>query len=239
MALISYGGVEAAAFAASRHLSDESLKAWRIALSGYVAQSGRILDLGCGTGSWTRAFRSWWPAIDVVAVEPSAEMRALFPAAVAGSAEAIPLPDASVDAVWLSTVIHHLPDLAVAAREIRRVLKPGGSVLIRSVFAGRHEGISLFRWFPEAVAVVSRYPSVEDVAAAFGAAGLGVVSCEGVPQVTAPSLAAAVEGLRREAHTPLLLIGDSEYAAGIERMVAAAAVESGPVVDSLDLVVLR
>jgi hypothetical protein len=52
-------------------------------------------------------------------------------------------------------VVHHIADLGVAARELRRVLRPGAPVLIRSAFAGRPEGIRLFRYFPEAVGVLA------------------------------------------------------------------------------------
>ncbi|MGW3793503.1 class I SAM-dependent methyltransferase [Micromonospora arida] len=243
MALIAYDSVDAAAFQMTRHLRDDDLATWREAIGRHFEpQSGmRLLDLGCGTGSWARAFREWWPELDVVAVEPSAAMRerAVFQPVMPGSAEDIPCEDGSLDGVWLSTVIHHVPDLAAAAREIRRVLKPGAPVLIRSAFAGRHEAISLFRWFPEAVAVLDRYPSISDAEAAFATAAFTTVGCEPVSQVTAPSLAEAAAGLHREAHTPLQLISDEEYAAGVVRMNDAARVQSGPVIDALDLLVLR
>ncbi|GGQ48579.1 class I SAM-dependent methyltransferase [Couchioplanes azureus] len=243
MALIAYDSTDAAAFEATRHLSDDALAAWRAAIGRHLdpRPGMRLLDLGCGTGSWARAFRTWWPGVDVVAVEPSAAMRerAVFQPVVPGAAEDIPAADASLDGVWLSTVIHHVADLGAAAREIRRVLKPGAPVLIRSAFAGRHEAISLFRWFPEAVAVLDRYPSIAGVEAAFAAAGFATAGCEPVPQVTAASLAEAAAGLRRAAHTPLQLIGDDAYAAGVARLREAARTESGPVVDALDLLVLR
>lgn len=243
MALIAYDSADAAAFQETRHLRDGDLAAWRAAIGRYFRPRPgmRLLDLGCGTGSWARAFRAWWPGLDVLAVEPAAAMRerAVFRPVRAGSAEAIPAGDASLDAVWLSTVLHHLADLEVAAREIRRVLKPGAPVLIRSAFAGRHEGISLFRWFPEAVAVLDRYPSIAGTEAAFAGAGFGTAGCEPVRQVTAPSLAEAAAGLRRAAHTPLQLIGDDAYAAGVARLAEAARTHSGPVVDELDLLVLR
>jgi len=56
-----------------------------------------------------------------------------------GTASRVPLPDASGDAVWLSLVIHHIPDLEVAAHEIRRVLRPGAPILIRQGFPDRYE----------------------------------------------------------------------------------------------------
>ncbi len=158
---------------------------------------------------------------------------------LAGDAAHIPLDTGSVDAVWLSTVIHHVPDLAAAAREIRRVLRPGGPVLIRSAFAGRHEAIALFRYFPEAIRVLDTFPSVADVQAGFAAAGFTTVAVEPVPQQTAPSLRHVLETMRREAHTPLRLISDEAYAAGLARLRQAAATSTGPVVDALDLLVLR
>jgi hypothetical protein len=45
--------------------------------------------------------------------------------------------------------------------------------------------------------------------------------------------------MSRDAHTPLKLISDGAYAAGLDRMRAAAATETGPVIDRLDLLVLR
>ena len=243
MALISYDSVDAAAFEADRHLSADALGGWRGAIGRHFdPRSGaRILDLGCGTGSWARAFRTWWPGVDVLAVEPSPAMRdrAVFQPIVPGTADDLPFVDASLDGIWLSTVIHHVPDLVAAAGEIRRVLKPGAPVLIRSVFRGRHGTVSLFHWFPEAVAVLDRYPSVSEVEAAFAPTGLATVGCEPIPQVTAPSLTHAAASLRREAHTPLQLISDHAYEAGVARLREAARTQAGPVVDALDLLVLR
>lgn len=245
MARIAYHDHEAAAFEATRHLSEHGLAAWREAVTRNLdpRPGTRLLDLGAGTGRWARAFTDWYDDIDVIAVEPAEAMRARcrHPKVVAGDAAGIPLADRSVDAAWLSTVIHHLPDLTAAARELRRVLRPGGPVLIRSAFAGRHHAITLFRYFPEAIRVLDTYPSVHDVEAAFAAAGFTTVSLEQVPQVTAPSLREAAATLRREAHTPLQLITDDEYAAGLARLHRAATTGTGtgPVIDALDLLVLR
>ncbi|HWS33589.1 MAG TPA: class I SAM-dependent methyltransferase [Actinoplanes sp.] len=237
MAMIAYDEVDAAAFAAGRHLDDDGLAGWRAAVERFVRPGARILDLGAGTGSWALSFRSWWPETEVVAVEPSAAMRerSVFEPVVAGDAGSIPLPDGTVDVVWLSTVIHHIPDLPAAAREIRRVLKPGGVVLVRGVLRGRHQGISQFRFFPEAVAVLDRYPSAEEIVSA----GFTMVALESVPQTTAPSAQAALDALTRAAHTPLQLISDEAYEAGVNRLRSAAAEDPTPIIDHIDLLVLR
>jgi len=128
MALLAYDGAEVAAFAATRHLRDDDLETWRTAIRRHFEPRPgiRLLDLGCGTGSWARAFRTWWPGIEVLAVEPSAAMRerAVFDPVVPGRCDDIPFAEASLDGIWLSTVIHHVPDLAAAAREIRRRRPP-------------------------------------------------------------------------------------------------------------------
>ncbi|MEV6638320.1 methyltransferase domain-containing protein [Actinoplanes sp. NPDC051470] len=240
MARIAYDGHDAAAFADTRHLAAAALDSWLAAVGRHLppAHGKRLLDLGSGTGAWAKAFADSYA---VIAVEPSEAMRARseHPHVLAGDAEHIPLADGSVDAVWLSTVVHHVPDLVRSAHEIRRVLRPGGPVLIRSAFAGRHDTITLFRYFTEAIRVLDSFPSVPEVQEAFGASGFGVAAIEQVPQCTAASLRDFATRLRRAAHTPLQLISDQEYATGLARLNAAADHVDGPVIDALDLLVLR
>ncbi|MFE1881925.1 class I SAM-dependent methyltransferase [Streptomyces diastatochromogenes] len=88
-----------------------------------------MLDLGAGTGELTATLVAL--GAEVVAVEPDlamlTELRRSLPdvCALSGSAEAIPLPDASVDAVLAGNAMHWF-DMAVAGPEIARVLAPGG-----------------------------------------------------------------------------------------------------------------
>lgn len=242
MARIHYSEVAAKAFQASRELPADSLSDWKAAITRHLApRTGmRVLDLGAGTGAWATTLASWF-GISVVAVEPSAAMRAHSRCSglVAGEATALPLASETMDGAWLSTVIHHLPDLPAAAHEIRRVLRAGAPVLIRNAFPGRHHGIGLFRYWPEALAALDTFPSVSDVRTAFSAAGFDYVALEPVRQVTASSLAAIAATAQREAHTPLMLITDDAYQAGLARLRAAATTQRGPVIDTLDLLVLR
>jgi SAM-dependent methyltransferase len=87
-----------------------------------------VLDVGAGTGKLTQRLLEL--DLDVVAVEPLDEMRALIPAparAIAGSAESIPLPDASVDAIVVGQAFHWF-DPVRALPEMARVLRPGGTI---------------------------------------------------------------------------------------------------------------
>jgi SAM-dependent methyltransferase len=85
-----------------------------------------VLDLAAGTGALTRPLLE--AGLEVVAVEPVAEMRAALPAsarALEGTAEAIPLEQGSVDAVVVGQAFHWF-DGDAALAEIHRVLRPDG-----------------------------------------------------------------------------------------------------------------
>ena len=97
-----------------------------VALLG-LAPGARVLDLAAGTGKLTRVLRA--AGMDVVAVEPQPAMRARLPGALDGTAEAIPLGDASVDAATIGDAWHWF-DRARAGDELARVVRPGGVVAI-------------------------------------------------------------------------------------------------------------
>lgn len=103
-----------------------------------LAPGARVLDLAAGTGKLTRPLLA--AELDVVAVEPQAPLRERLAATIgpervrAGLAEAIPLPDASVDAVTVADGFHWFRQEPAPA-EIRRVLAPGGGLALLSTFA--------------------------------------------------------------------------------------------------------
>lgn len=102
---------------------------WALAPAGRDVPGLRVVDLGAGTGILTEALIRL--GADVTAVEPDSAMRAEFrrrlPSArlLAGSAEDIPLPDGSADAVLCGQALHWF-NLDLALPEIARVLRGGG-----------------------------------------------------------------------------------------------------------------
>jgi SAM-dependent methyltransferase len=95
------------------------------------AGAATVLDLGAGTGKLTRALTA--RGLEVYAADPSPRMldqlRAAVPGAIVheGTAEDIPLADASVDAVLVAQAWHWV-DQDVALPSVARVLKPGGTL---------------------------------------------------------------------------------------------------------------
>ncbi|MEV5238456.1 class I SAM-dependent methyltransferase [Streptomyces cinnamoneus] len=97
------------------------------------ATTRRVLDLGAGTGKLTRQLHE--RGLEIIAVEPDEQMRAELTRqlpdvlALAGSAEAIPLPDGSVDTVVAAQVWHWV-DTERALPEIARTLTPRGTLSV-------------------------------------------------------------------------------------------------------------
>jgi ubiquinone/menaquinone biosynthesis C-methylase UbiE len=243
-----YDEQAAAAYKAVREIPRDGLAEWREAVRRHLRPGPEttLVDIGAGTGQFAAALSDWF-GLRVVAVEPSSAMRARIPRApgievVEGSATALPLPDGSADAGWLSLVIHHIPDLEAAAHEIRRVLRPGAPVLIRQGFPDRCDGIENVRWFPETEQTVAGYHSVEETCRAFAAAGFRREALEPVRETYTASLADLLAELDtlRHADTTLRKLTEDEFGRGKERI--RRVVESGdaePRSNRLDLLVLR
>lgn len=111
------------------HRPDYSEAAVRWALS--LAPGTRVLDLAAGTGKLTSVLSRM--GVDVTAVEPDEAMlgalRESLPGvqSLSGSAEDIPLPSGSVDAIVVGQALHWF-DMSLAGQEMHRVLVHGGTV---------------------------------------------------------------------------------------------------------------
>lgn len=117
-----------------RHRPEYPDEALRWAAGGLGLDPGaRVLDIGAGTGKLTRGLVAL--GFEVVAVEPGASMRHQLRTAVPeaealeGSAESIPLPDASVDAAFAGQAYHWF-DRERALPELHRAIGSGGGLAL-------------------------------------------------------------------------------------------------------------
>jgi ubiquinone/menaquinone biosynthesis C-methylase UbiE len=166
----------------------ETMLAWRRWLGRQA--TGVVVEIGAGTG----ANLSFLGRADRIAVvEPSPSMRArLAPlAAEAGaelvdaSADDLPFDDASVDAVLCTLVLCSVSDLPAALAELRRVLRPGGRLLLLEHV--RSDDPRTAAWQDRAVPVWRRaaqgcHPN-RDTLAAVEAAGFAIAERHPVPVV--------------------------------------------------------
>lgn len=84
---------------------------------------GKILDVGCGTGFISLLY----PELDITGIDVSSGMLQHHKGKwLLAGAEKIPFKDNTFDAVVCRSVLHHLKDVNIGLKEIKRVLKPGG-----------------------------------------------------------------------------------------------------------------
>jgi len=245
---VDYEGAMSQDFNAARGLSPHSLEVWRAALEPHLRETDLVLDLGSGTGRFAVLIAEWFGAV-VIGIEPAEAMRDIAASSgrhskvfyVGGRAEALPLRPKSAAAALLSNVYHHVVGRRSCAVELRRVLVPDGRVLIRGAFAGRLGEITLFAHFPEAKAICEQFPTMEETVETFAGAGFRLETVARVAQQTCASLKELAVRSRLRADTTLALMTDEDFAmrqAALER-IAADETEPSPVVDTLDLLVLR
>jgi ubiquinone/menaquinone biosynthesis C-methylase UbiE len=219
-----------ATYAAARALTPRALDAWRAAIGVMLPAGWRkprlILDVGCGTGRFTPMLADIFDA-EVLGIDPSQRMLAQAGEAVriprcafrSGALEALPVEDRSADLVFLSMVFHHVRDWASAHRELQRVLRPGGFVLVRTALKESLEAYLWSRFFPAAVALDrARLPSADEVVTRMTAAGLSLVRHRSVSQRFADNAESYLGKIRLRGLSSFQLISDAEFTAGLDAL---------------------
>ncbi|WP_408631471.1 class I SAM-dependent methyltransferase [Mesorhizobium comanense] len=155
----------------------------RILNLAHLEPGESVLDVGCGTGALAiEAKRHVGPTGTVYGIDASPEMlvRADRKARKAGlevvlkhaAAQALPFPDAQFDAALSTIMLHHLPRKAreQCVREIRRVLKPGGRLLVVDFAASAPKKRDFLAHFHR-----HGHVDLPDIIAMLGDAGLNIV----------------------------------------------------------------
>jgi len=231
----------------------EFLDLWMKVVSAQVKDQSikTILDLGCGTGRFTEALAVRFDA-EVIGVDPSKKMlgQAQSKSSEAriryehGRGESIPLPDNSVDLIFMSMIFHHFEDPALVARECRRVLRANSEGATAFLRTGTRESISsyaYFDFFPASEPLLEEVlPAGAFVREVFEAAGFRMVTSEVIIQEIAPSYAAYAEKLAAGADSVLAKLSSSEFEAGMKALRAHAAHSDGEAVsEPIDVFVFQ
>ncbi len=238
------------AYDRGRDHGPEFLDLWMSVVSSHVEGQvlNTILDLGCGTGRFANALAVRFDA-EVIGIDPSKKMlkqarKKQLDARVRyqlGRGEAVPLPDSSVDLIFMSMSFHHFDDPTLAARECRRVLRDEATAFLR---AGTRERISAYPYvdfFPASRPVLERcLPTCMDVRQVFEAAGFRTVAVEVITQQIAPSFERYAEKLSAGADSVLASLSRSDFEAGLEALRShAARVDIQAVFEPIDVFVFR
>lgn len=237
-------------YTAGRQMPPAARQTWMAAFARHLPPARPLawLDLGSGTGRMTPALAGAFGG-PVYGIEPSDNMRAQALAQAshpgvtyaAGSAEHIPLAAASCDAALLFFVWHHVVDHESAARELHRVVKPGGTLFVQANFSDRMPDVWWFRVVPEWREVDrAQFQSEEEVTSDFTGAGWRLVAHDEVTWPRSADLAEDVEKLKLRSVSAFEYLSEEAVAAGFARIEAALpSLDNGPVFETSQLLVFQ
>ncbi|MGH3240608.1 MAG: class I SAM-dependent methyltransferase [Spirillospora sp.] len=223
-------------YARGRALTERQLQTWLSAFEAVLPERRPLagLDVGSGTGRFTPALaRAFGP---VTGVEPSTRMRevaqtrSLHPDVryLAGSAQDMPTPSGGADYALMFLSWHHVQDKPGAVRELARVLRPGGRLLLRANFSDHHPRPWWMEYFPCGFEVdASLFQPLHEVIAMFTEAGWRVT---GFGTITVPSPGTrgdVLERLRLRTGSFFAQLSPDDQAAGFRGLEQAVAADPG------------
>ncbi len=143
----------------------------------------QYLDIGCGTGNYTVGLNN--RGLQLIGVEPSDEMLRKARAKssqvewLKGKAENIPLSDQSIDGILGSLTIHHWTNLELGFRELSRVLKSKGRIVIFTATPHQMKGYWLNHYFPKMLDdSMIQMPSYELLKTSMNKGGFDLIATE-------------------------------------------------------------
>jgi ubiquinone/menaquinone biosynthesis C-methylase UbiE len=219
-----------------RALSGQQMQAWISAFAAVLPGRRPLtgLDVGSGTGRLTPALaQAFGP---VTGVEPSVRMREVAQAQsrhpgvryLAGSAEDMPVPSGSADYALMFLSWHHVQDKPRAARELARVLRPAGRLLLRANFSDHHPEPWWLDHFPRGLeADTALFQPLHEVIATFTAAGWRVAGFATVTEPPSGTRDDMLERLRLRTHSFFAQLSPGEVEAGFRSIEQAVSADPG------------
>ena len=234
-----------------RNLPTETISQWLEEIAKYLPATANlsILDLGCGTGRFTAPLARRFAA-RVIGLDLSKKMLALAARTlgdsgavlVQGAAETMPFSDQFFDVVFVSMVLHHIRSSPSAIDEIRRVIKPGGKLLVRTASLETMNSYLWASFFPEAARIeASRVLSRAEIRDLLSDGGFTLDAELVVVQRFANDLLDYCKRISQRALSSLQAIPDSAFESGMValRKHCETALSSGPVYEEVDMYVLH
>src|SRR5215472_12489267 len=236
MRRIDYNTEQYQDYARGRALTEQQMQAWISAFGAMLPGRRPLagLDVGSGTGRFTPALaRAFGP---VTGVEPSVRMREIAQAQsqhpgvryLAGSAEDMPVSSGSADYVLMFLSWHHVQDKPRAARELARVLRPAGRLLLRANFSDHHPRPWWLEHFPRGFEVeASLFQPLHEVIATFTSAGWRVASFGTVTEPSSGTCGDMLERLRLRTLSFCTQLTPEELEVGFRRLEQVVAGDPG------------
>ena len=207
----------------TRDINVDTLK--RILSKADIDENSFVLDFGCGTGNYACAVKKLTGA-RVFGVDPSEGMieKARGKGAEIefkkGCHASVPYDGAFFDLIYMTDVIHHVPDLDLMFAEFFRILKPGGRVCILTESHGQIESRFWSAYFPATVKPEKeRYPDIPVIISSAGRNGFTVdenisTDCEQSFTVS-PEFVKLVEN---KGYSMFRLISGGDFENGLKRL---------------------
>jgi ubiquinone/menaquinone biosynthesis C-methylase UbiE len=159
-----------------------------------------------------------------------------------GSGEAVPLPDATIDMVFISMVFHHFADPRRAAEECHRVLRKAGVICLRAGVMDRADTYPYVPFFPRTRSLLaSNLQSLAFIETTFQAAGFDVLHHEVVMSEVAATWPVYAEKIAYRADSILVQLTDSEFEQGLTSLRRYSALQPSrqPVIEPVDFFIFR
>ena len=236
MKRIDYDTEQYQDYARGRALTEQQLQAWLGAFAAVLPERRPLagLDVGSGTGRFTPALaQAFGP---VTGVEPSVRMREVAEAQsrhpdvryVAGSAEELPVPSGSADYILMFLSWHHVQDKRGATRELARVLRPGGRLLLRANFSDHHPRPWWLAHFPRGYETdAALFQPLHEAIAMFTTDGWRVASFGTVTEPSYGTRAEMLGRLRLRTLSFFAQLSPDEVETGFRRLEEAVATDPG------------
>lgn len=208
-----------------RRLTASSQALWVKTLASLVTSDDvtTVLDLGAGAGRFWPVFIDAWNPDLVVAADASSSMLSAAdgPANVVrivADMNALPLSDNAFDVCFCSMVLHHSSSPGLVLTRIRAVLRPGGTLLVRTGTDSTLESFDFLRYFPTAMrAEGNALPTMASVHEWLREAGFDEVFTQEIKALPAASRREQLRRLAGRGFPSLQLVSRREFHAGLTR----------------------